>query len=161
MSQVLLKESKMRNFWFYVIKINKNNSDSPHQNYKKFDNDIMTDDECNTESRFHKSNMFTLTDNLHAPELVIVIMGFQQTVQKPMYLVENIWLSEIIWLYGPRKQHTYWNVSTTCLDSNFKILYNHENHLHSTWVSLWIQQTLHRMSVRQHNQLLQFQHSRR
>ena len=76
MSQVLLKGSKMRNFWFYVIKINKNNSDSPHWNYKKFDNDIMTDDECNTESRFHKSNMFMLTDNLHAPELVIVIMGF-------------------------------------------------------------------------------------
>lgn len=76
MSQVLLKGSKMRNFWFYVIKTNKNNSDSPHWNYKKFDNDIMTDDESNTEFRFHKSNMFTLTDNLHAPELVIVIMGF-------------------------------------------------------------------------------------
>ena len=76
MRQVLLKGSKMRNFWFYVIKINKNNSDSPHWNHKKFDNDIMTDDECNAEFRFHKSNIFMLTDNLQAPELVIVIMVF-------------------------------------------------------------------------------------
>ena len=49
--------------------------DLPHTNYKCFDLDKMTDDECKTELRFYKNDIYNLADVLTLPDQIICYNG--------------------------------------------------------------------------------------
>ena len=51
------------------------NPDLPYTNYDHFDLDKMTDDECETEFRFYKNDIYNLTDVLTLPDRIICYNG--------------------------------------------------------------------------------------
>ena len=47
------------------------NPDLPYTNYERFDLDKMTDDECKTEFRFYKNDIYNLADVLTLPDRIV------------------------------------------------------------------------------------------
>ena len=51
------------------------NPDLPYTNYERFDLDKMTDDECKTEFRFYKNDIYNLADVLTLPDRIVCYNG--------------------------------------------------------------------------------------
>lgn len=51
------------------------NPDIPYARYENFDLDVMTDDECKTEFRFYRNDIYTLTEVLNLPERIVCYNG--------------------------------------------------------------------------------------
>jgi len=51
------------------------NQDLPYTNYDDFNRDKMADDECKTEFRFYKNDIYHLTDVLTLPDGIICYNG--------------------------------------------------------------------------------------
>ena len=51
------------------------NADLPYTNYERFDLDKMTDDECKTEFRFYKNDIYNLADVLTLPDRIVCYNG--------------------------------------------------------------------------------------
>ena len=47
------------------------NPDIPHWSYERFDLDLMTDDECKTEFRFYKNDIYELSEILNLPDQIV------------------------------------------------------------------------------------------
>ena len=51
------------------------NPDIPHWSYERFDLDLMTDDECKTEFRFYKNDIYELSEILNLPDRIVCYNG--------------------------------------------------------------------------------------
>ena len=51
------------------------NPDIPYWSYDRFDLDLMTDDECKTEFRFYKNDIWELSEILNLPDRVVCYNG--------------------------------------------------------------------------------------
>ena len=55
----------------FVLQFKPKNPDFPYTNYQQFNLNKMTDDECKTECRFYKNDIYNLADVLTLPDRII------------------------------------------------------------------------------------------
>ena len=51
------------------------NRDIPYRSYERFDLDLMTDDECKTEFRFYKNDIWEVSKILNLPDRIVCYNG--------------------------------------------------------------------------------------
>ena len=66
------------------------NPDLPYTNYECFDLDKITDDECKTEFRFYKNDIYNLADVLTLPDRIICYNGVNVDMVEALCILKDL-----------------------------------------------------------------------
>lgn len=72
----------------YAVNSSKN-PDIPYWSNERFDLDLMTDDECQTEFKFYKNQMYEMSEVLNLPDRIVCYNGLNVDRTEAFYIFLN------------------------------------------------------------------------